>query len=202
MKTRVSRVSCGDERTVEAGQAHRIGCSEIWGGIENTSADVCTNGIEASIYSRSCDGVAGGDIYYVTVCSHDLLTRILLADLRGHGIQVTRLSGWIYEILQENMNNLNGSSILSSLNLLLYRQGVEAITTAVVATFYAEDSKLYFCNAGHSPGLLRCRGSNRWEPLALTSTAEPSNLPLGVFGTTIYDEGSIDLQPGDRVALY
>ncbi len=86
-------------------QAYRIKCAEIWGGIENIGADLRTNGMEVSIYSHSSEGMAGGDIYYFSVCNHDVLTRILLADLQGHGIEVTQLSRWIYDILRENIDN-------------------------------------------------------------------------------------------------
>ena len=183
-------------------QAYRIKCAEIWGGIENISADLRTNGIDVSIYSRSSDGVAGGDIYYFSVCNHDVLTRMLLADLQGHGIEVTKLSRWIYDILRENIDNPEGRSVFASLNFLLHQQGVKAITTAVLATFSAADFTLRFSNAGHSPGLFKAFDINTWEPLSLMSATEPANLPLGVLKAMVYDEGTIHLRRGDRLVFY
>ena len=60
----------------------RIRCSEIWGGPENADLDVCTSGVIASVFSLSCDGLTGGDLYYFAVCDSDLLTRVVLADLK------------------------------------------------------------------------------------------------------------------------
>lgn len=183
-------------------EAHRIKCAEIWGGVGNITADLCTNGIKVSIYSRSSDGAAGGDIYYFSVCNHDVLTRILLADLQGHGIGVTRLSRWIYDALRENIDNPEGRSVFAALNLLLHKQGVKAITTAVLATFSAADFTLRFSVAGQSPGLFKALHVSTWAPLSLVPTAERANLPLGVLEAMVYDEGVIQLRGGDRLVFY
>jgi phosphoserine phosphatase RsbU/P len=189
--------------TVHRDQTYRIKCAEIWGGIENVSADLRTNGIEASIYSHSCEGVAGGDIYHLSVCSHDVLTRILLADLQGHGIEVTQLSRWIYDILRENIDNPDGRSVFASLNPLLHETGVKAITTAVIATFSAADSALRFSNAGHWPPLFKGFDLETYEPLSLvTETKKLADLPLGALEATAYDEGVIHLRRGDRLVFY
>ena len=141
--------------TVTTHPAYRMHCSEIWGGNQDVDCDVCTKGITASIYSSACGGFQGGDIYYFTVCSNELLTRVMLADLRGHGEQVSQLSAWTYEALRESMNTLDGASVLRSLNRTLFERGFQAITTATVISFYAANSKLYFSYAGHPPALLR-----------------------------------------------
>ena len=107
-------------------KAYRIECAEIWGGVENIGADLRTNGIEVSIYSRSSDGMAGGDIYYFSVCNHDVLTRIMLADLQGHGIEVTQLSRWIYDILREkHRQSRRAIRVCVAQNLLLHKQVTE-----------------------------------------------------------------------------
>lgn len=183
-------------------QGYRIKCAEIWGGVDNISADLCTNGIEVSVYSHSSDGVAGGDIYYFSVCNHDVLTRILLADLQGHGIEVTQLSRWIYDTLRENIDNPEGRSVLASLNLLLHEQGVKAITTAVLATFSAADFTLRFSIAGHPPGLWKAFNLSTWAPLVLAAATKRANLPLGVLEAVVYDEGVIPLRRGDRLVFY
>ena len=61
----------------------RIRCAEIWGGVHNCDEDILTSGITASLYSAAADGGRGGDIYYLSVCSSDLLTRIAIADVVG-----------------------------------------------------------------------------------------------------------------------
>jgi hypothetical protein len=61
---------------------NRLPCAAIWGGIEPASLDVCTQGVIASLCSTASGGQRG-DIYYMSVCSHDLRTRIVVADVRG-----------------------------------------------------------------------------------------------------------------------
>lgn len=181
---------------------YRVKCAEIWGGVGNAESDISTNGVTASIYSRSCDGESGGDIHYVSVCSHDVLSRVLIADLSGHGSSVSELSKWIYEQLRENIDNLNGNDVFDSLNRMLFAKGFESITTAIMATFCTVDSRLYICNAGHLPGILKYRESKGWRPITFEPEKEPSDLPLGVLANTIYSQNSIAVAPGDRLVLY
>jgi hypothetical protein len=52
-----------------------------------------TAGLSASILSTAHDGDQGGDMHYVSVCKRDYLTRIAIADLRGHGGQSAGSAG-------------------------------------------------------------------------------------------------------------
>lgn len=180
----------------------RIRCSEIWGGSENADLDVCTSGVVASVFSLSCDGLTGGDLYYFAVCDSDLLTRVVLADLKGHGHQVSILSEWLFKALRESMGSLDGSSILTELNRVIWDKGLDAITTATVVSFYLGDSHLYVANAGHPPVLLRRKEQERWDPVELQEMRNIADLPLGMFRDTFHQQVSIPLRPGDRLALY
>jgi serine phosphatase RsbU (regulator of sigma subunit) len=88
------------------------------GGMRNTNSDVCTRGIAASIYSVASDAEQGGDIYYLSVCSSDILTRSVIADVRGHGAAVAQIGQWVYSALDDSMDTLDGSIILERLNQL------------------------------------------------------------------------------------
>jgi sigma-B regulation protein RsbU (phosphoserine phosphatase) len=180
---------------------HRIGCAEIWGGVGLADSDVCTRGISASIFSRAADGEKGGDIYYFSVCSADKLTRVAIADLRGHGEQVSALSQWLYGALEKRMNTLDGAGVLAELNTQVRTHGFQAMTTAAVIGYYTADSKLYFSSAGHHPFLLR-RSSGTWRSVPVCSGgAVPANLPLGVLPSVRYEQDHVAVQPGDRVFL-
>jgi len=187
-------------------EIHQIGRSEIWGGMRNVDLDVdlniCTSGLTGSVYSKASDGNEGGDIYFLSVCGSDKLTRIVVADVSGHGARVSELSGWVYKILQEHMHRLGGNQALEDLNSLVSSRGFEALTTAVVAGFRLGDSKLYFSYAGHPPLLLKRRNAERWIPLLLDGSADRSNLPLGVLPTMRYDQAETPLVAGDRFLLY
>jgi len=183
-------------------EQHRIACSEIWGGVRSVDLDVCAGGLTASVYSLACGGEKGGDIYYLSVCSGDHLTRIVLADVRGHGEQVSHISSWIYDSLRRKMDTSEGSSILFDLNAAIHGHGFEALTTASVVGYSMAESRLYYSYAGHSPIYLWRRTNRRWSPLRLTSERGAANLVLGVLPSAQFDQEHTPFLPGDRFFLY
>jgi sigma-B regulation protein RsbU (phosphoserine phosphatase) len=183
------------------GEPLKIKCAEIWGGILAIDTDIATAGLSASIFSTAHDGDCGGDMYYVSVCKWDYLTRIALADLRGHGGQVSRLSAWVYESMRKRMNTTAGNKILVDLNGEVKSRGFDAITTAVVVGYHTTKRKLYFSYAGHPPAYVQ-RDGGAWSPLALAPRTGPTNLPLGILPGIKYDMDDIKMVPGDRICLY
>jgi sigma-B regulation protein RsbU (phosphoserine phosphatase) len=189
------------ETTAKQPEPLRIKCAEIWGGILAIDMDVSTAGLSASIFSTAHDGDRGGDMYYVSVCKWDYLTRIAIADLRGHGGQASRLSAWVYESMHKRMNTTSGNKILADLNGEVKSRGFDAITTAVVVGYHTRKQKLYFSYAGHPPAYVQ-RVEGDWQPLTLDSGSDPTNLPLGILPNVKYDMEHIKIKPGDRVCLY
>jgi len=132
-------------------QPYRIACGTVWGGIKPVSLDVCTKGVTVSLHSTASGGDRGGDIYYISVCTSDLRTRMLVADVRGHGERVSKISSWICQSLQDKMNSVDCAEVLSDLNQMVHTRGSAAITTAAVVSHDISDSKLYYAYAGHPP---------------------------------------------------
>ena len=137
-----------------------------------------------------------------SVCTHDLVTRMVVADVRGHGEQVSQLSAWLHEEIQANLDTLDSGSMLRSLNRKLFRRGFEALTTAAVLAYYTGDSRLYISSAGHPPALLSRKRHGLWTPVDLSSGHIPSNLPLGVRDSTDFGQVAVSVEVGDRVAIY
>ena len=181
---------------------HRIRCAEIWGGIHNTSLDACTSGIQASLFSSSCHGGRGGDVYYFSVCGHDVLTRVALADVTGHGESVSRVSQWLYDSLAARMNSRRGHKVLSDLNRDAEKFGEQAISTAAVIGFYRWTGRLYFSYAGHPPVLLYRRRDRKWSLVELPETEGLANLPVGITDQSRFDQGRMRVRRGDRLLLY
>jgi phosphoserine phosphatase RsbU/P len=181
--------------------AYRIRCAEIWGGNGSVDTAVCTGNVTAAIYSEACGADAGGDIYYFSVCSMDKLTRVAIADLRGHGAEASALSGWLYDALQERMNTPDGAGILAQLNELAREKGFQAMTTAVIASYYSETGRLYVSYAGHPPILVQRRGEG-WASLPGPPAPGMANLPLGAFAGVRYDQFETELGAGDRLIVY
>ena len=68
-------------------------CMEIWGGIEPVEPTVRTPGLDLWVFSQPFEGdEQGGDVHYVTLCGGGLITRIVVADVSGHGSSVAEFS--------------------------------------------------------------------------------------------------------------
>lgn len=81
----------------------RLKCSGIWGGIRNQDVEISAGRVIASIYSLACCGGKGGDMYYFGVCESDLITRLAVADVAGHGEAVTEVSQCVYDSIKDHM---------------------------------------------------------------------------------------------------
>ena len=180
---------------------HRIRCNEVWGGITLADSETMTRGVTASIFSAASAGTKGGDIYYLSVCSTDSLTRIAIADVRGHGEEVSSISEWLYGVMQDHMNSLDNTCVLRDLNNQVCERGFKALTTAAVVGYYLGDSNLYFSYAGHPPIFVR-HGVSGWQAMPIENSGGIANLPLGVMRDVAFDQARITLKAGDRFFLY
>jgi sigma-B regulation protein RsbU (phosphoserine phosphatase) len=186
---------------------YRIQCTEIWGGIRNQEQDVCSAGIVASLYSSASDGGKGGDIYYLSVCGSDLLTRVAIADVVGHGEAVSEVSQFIYDALKKHMNDAREDEVLQDVNRLAAERGLTAMTTAAVISFYRSDYNLRFAYAGHHPVLVNRERHDTWDEAVVRQTesfksGEFANVPLAVSSTTVYVQQNMQLAAGDRLFIY
>ena len=81
----------------------RLECGGIWGGIQNRDIEVAAGKFIGSIYSRPSEGGKGGDIYYLGVCKGDVISRLAIADVTGHGESVSEISQYVYESLKAHI---------------------------------------------------------------------------------------------------
>ena len=81
----------------------RLECKGLWGGIRSQDLEVSAGKVIGSIYSKSSDGGRGGDIYYFGVCRGDVITRLAIADVTGHGEAVSEVSQYVYNSLKAHM---------------------------------------------------------------------------------------------------
>ena len=81
----------------------RLECKGIWGGIQNRDTEVSAGKFKGSIYSRPSEGGKGGDIYYFGVCKGDVISRLAIADVTGHGESVSEVSHCVYESLKAHI---------------------------------------------------------------------------------------------------
>ncbi len=185
----------------EAKDMQTLKCSEVWGGIQNQDIDVCSPGLNVSLFSSACDGGKGGDIYYLSLCSANRVTRIALADVMGHGEQISRISEWVYQQMATRLDDPDLPGMMADLNTRIIRRDYQSITTAVVLSFYRDLKHAYFCYAGHPPMLMRARLGSCQE-MKIDIGEKTANLPFGVVDRAEYVMGNTPLQKNEIVLIY
>lgn len=182
---------------------YQMNCGEVWGGFEDEDQDLCSGGVTASLYSRAADGGRGGDVYYMSVCGGDRLTKLAVADVVGHGAPVSDVSEWLYEALQSRVNENAGPGVLEELNKLAVDRGIDSMATVAMASFLLSDSNAYFSYAGHAPALVYRTEARAWHPADFNPSEQRYfNAPLGVVPDAQYDERREPLRHGDRLFIY
>jgi sigma-B regulation protein RsbU (phosphoserine phosphatase) len=182
-------------------------CMEVWGGSQIASSGVELAGLDVWIYSRPFgQAQRGGDVYYVSSCASGRISRLLLADVSGHGKSVASTAADLRTLMRRFVNRLDQKEFVRLLNeqfTALSRQ--DTFSTAVVTTFFAPSRRLSLCNAGHPRPLLFRALDGRWSFLGHEDNPEkkgPRNIPLGIFQLADYEHIDIELNPGDCLVSY
>lgn len=185
-------------------ESRELICSELWGGNGSVFTDVVMPGLKGVVFSRACGGGKGGDVYYSTACASGVIARVCLADVVGHGEQVSQVSSWLHGTLRSNMNRYNPARVFDAMNKRAALFGFDALTTAACISYELTRGKLRYCYAGHPPILLSRRESGTWEPMPLESREgrEYANVPFGVSEKAHYDMAELSVSPGDRLFIY
>jgi hypothetical protein len=185
----------------------RIECMEVWGGSQLTSRGVQLGGLDAWVVSKPHGGAQrGGDVYYASSCGTGRISRLLLADVSGHGQAVAAIASDLRMLMRRYVNCIDQSEFVRRLNQQFNRIPRDgAYATSVVTTFFAPSRRLTVTNAGHPRPLLFRAASRTWDFLGLPhAPAKPGvrNIPLGLIGITEYDHFDLELSPGDRFLAY
>lgn len=180
-------------------------CGEVRGGNREIHAPLVLPGLRGVLYSRPCSGPSGGDIHYLSVCGSGLLARVCLADVAGHGAEVSAVGAEIHAHLLRSVDVIDERRVLERLDARLAAKGLRVMTTAVLVTYYPPSRRLTVCYAGHPTGWLYRANARRWQPLreALPPPPRPSfvDLPLGTKFTPRFNRHRFRVAPGDRVVL-
>ena len=183
----------------------RMKCMQVWGG--NTGADtaVSTTGLDVWLYCKPYgDGVDGGDIYSLSSCSSGRITRLALADVRGHGETVLALAGSLRRLMRRHIDHINQDSLVGAINQEFAAVGdASTFATGLVATFFVPTSTLALTNAGHPPPLLFSARHRSWRALVQESTsAALTDIPLGMFESARYSQLGVTMTTDDLLLCY
>ena len=187
-------------------QRHRLACMEVWGGNRTIETTVELPGLSGWLYSLPSDGDVGGDVYYLSVCDQDLLSRIALADVSGHGSAISSRAEVLRSLMHKHINNWDQSDFMQELNRS-FRIGMPAETYAsmVLIGYYRKTGQLLLTNAGHLPPLWYRAVERQWEWLERDSPCVETaieGLPLGLIAGTDYWQTAYRLAEGDLLVLY
>lgn len=185
---------------------HAMQCMEIWGGNQAIERTVSTPGLDIWVYSRPHEeAAAGGDVHYVSLCGGGLTTRLILADVSGHGASVAELAKALRTLMRKNINRKDQTQLVQALNREFAGLAkLSRFATAVVATYLTKGDKLTVCNAGHPRPLWFHKASGDW--CFLSHSANPAegvaNLPLGIEDEMSYTQVEVPLGRGDLILFY
>lgn len=189
---------------------HTMRCLEVWGGNQAVNNGVVMAGLDAWLFSRPfSDQASGGDIHYVSSCAAGMLTRVLVADVSGHGVAVADAATKLRTLMRRYVNWVDQTRFVQGLNSefsSVTKSG--GFATAVAATYDSAKDVLHVCNAGHPRPLWYSARSGAWSlitepaPRRGQAEAELSNIPLGIAEPTGYNQFSVKLAKGDVVVLY
>jgi serine phosphatase RsbU (regulator of sigma subunit) len=185
----------------------QMNCMEVWGGSQLTQRSVQFSGLEAWVYCKPHGQAAkGGDVIYASSCATGRITRLLLADVAGHGKAVAGTAADLRLLMRRFVNRLDQTELVRLLNQQFSGLSERAVfATAIVTTFFAPTRRLIVCNAGHPRPLIYRADRREWNVLGQSDdapSAGPRNLPLGILSMSDYDQFDIELQDGDCLLAY
>lgn len=196
-----------------AADRYRLRAFEIWGGNTRAHDRLSVPGFDMQVLSRPYQGSEGGDLRFVSTCAMGNIVRFTLADIAGHGKEVSDTALHLRDIIRKHINKPNPTKFARALNHEFARLQQDGIfATAVICTYFAPTDHLIVCNAGHPRPLFYSAREKSWRLLDQNSPgnlapdhakeAGVGNLPLGVIAETNYPQFAMRLSPGDIVITY
>lgn len=186
-------------------QPQKMECMEVWGGNQPVDRELRTTGLDIWVYSKPYAAASsGGDVYYVSSCSSGRITRLLLADVSGHGEAVAGRAEVLRQLMRRHINHINHASLVDAINNDFEAESKQgAFATAVIGTYFLPSKTLSLINAGHPSPLIYRESTGKWSPQELDSeNADSRNFPLGIQADQNYSSTKSKLKMGDLVFCF
>jgi len=183
----------------------QIQCTEVWGGTGSCDVSVKLAGVRGECYSKTFEGgAAGGDIHFLSVCGMSILSKIVIADVSGHGEESAAVSSIIHDALIESIGAHDNSAMMTQVNnsFVERRTGAFKFTTMVSLIFDSRDRSLVYAYAGHPSILCGSPKTGRFSPIR--PEGQRAGLPLGILhGPEIsYEQHLAQLERGEVLVVY
>ncbi len=150
-------------------------------------------------YSARCRqaGEVGGD-FYAFLMPSDRSVGLAVGDASGKGLPAALMIASVHASLRTavQLTGGDGCAALAAVNREVYGSSLsDRYATLFYGVFDPAACTLRYVNAGHNPPLVLRRGS----PAIWLNTG---GAPVGMFPDWPYEEGFIQLRPGDIVIAY
>lgn len=190
--------------------SERMQCMEVWGGNEHADRGVAMAGLDASVFSAPVgQSGSGGDIHYLSSCATGRITRILIADVSGHGESVADIARDLRNLMRRFINFVDPTRMILGLNRAFSDiDSRGSFATAIVATYWAPTGSLVISNAGHPRPFWYRAKRREWGVLEPDGTAKGPDdsgvydIPLGIDADGRYSKFGVRLSQGDIVLFY
>jgi len=125
---------------------------------------------------------------------------MLIADASGHGPAASVVTAMLNSILYAYPHDDHGAgTVLRYANRHLFSKKMEGtFVTAFLGSLDVETRKFTYANAGHPPPLLKNAGPGG----SVTRLDAVGGIPLGILDHVDFEDGTVQLQPGQTLVLY
>jgi phosphoserine phosphatase RsbU/P len=137
----------------------------------------------------------------MSLCNHDLISRIALADVSGHGSVVSPTTETLLKLMREHIDEWDQSDFMRGLNDTLVVDSQHKYATALVLSFHRITGRLVFSNAGHLPPLWFHASQRTWGWLQEDEDPQDNKgwgLPIGLIPGTHYRQTVVASISGGR----
>lgn len=141
----------------------------------------------------------------LSTCGKSILSRVLLADVTGHGTAVAKSAVRLRKILGKYIGRPDHEQLLSDLNESVGRAEDAVMTTMAVAGMYSSVNEFIYAGAGHPPIMYK-RWDAKWRPMEECvedgRSGRVRDIPLGALPGTAYQQHKVFLEQGDLLLFY
>jgi uncharacterized protein YndB with AHSA1/START domain len=140
--------------------------------------------------------IVGGDYFDVFDFS-ERRVGLCIADVSGKGMPAALLMSNLQAVVKALASeDISPKELVEKVNRVMCRNTTEAkFITLFYGLLDVDDKTLRYANAGHNAPILTRRDGAQVR-------LEAGGLILGIFQEGIYEEGEIELRPGDRLVMF
>lgn len=193
-------------------------CMDMIGGNQLGSYLVHSPGLDVWVDSLPHGAEAGGDVHLLSVCGSGRVTRMVMADVAGHGATSQETARLLRRLVREQINLLDQSRLVRNVNREFYHHTqLGRFATVLFMTFFSPTGHLIVCNAGHPAPFHFSTRLGQWRLLDHHAVnpgptirqekvhyglKKVANLPLGIIEPTEFVQFETHLATGDILVAF